>query len=161
MPMADLREVLRRIGLGPVATYLQSGNVVFSSADTDKKELERRIEAAVSEGLGFGVSVLVKSREELVAILKNNPFDVKGEAVRKQVYFVLLKDRPDAESRKGFDSGSYDNEAFYRGPDCVYLNCRAGYGRAKLNNNAVERKLKVGATTRNYKTLLRLVGMSE
>lgn len=160
MPMADLREVLRNIGLAHVHTYIQSGNVVFTSRATDKTGLEKRMETAIFEVFGFEVPVLVKLREELIAILENNPFAMEGEGARGQVYFVLLKDRPDTESRKAFDSETYDNEAFYCTPNCVYLNCGRGYGKARLNNNLVERKLKVGATTRNYKTLSRLVEMS-
>jgi uncharacterized protein (DUF1697 family) len=45
--------------------------------------------------------------------------------------------------------------------DRIYLYCPGGYGKTKLSNNYFENKLKVEATTRNWKTLLKLNEIAE
>jgi uncharacterized protein (DUF1697 family) len=55
---------------------------------------------------------------------------------------------------------SYPNEEFVLTPECVYIYFGNGYGNAKLNNNFFEKKLKVAATTRNYRTLVKLVELA-
>ena len=55
---------------------------------------------------------------------------------------------------------SYRNEEFSITDDCIYFYSAIGYGKAKMNNNFFERKLKVTATARNYKTMLKLLSLS-
>ena len=160
IPMAELRELCKSIKLKDVNTYIQSGNVVFKSDLQKTSELESLISKAILKSFGFEVPVIVKTTSQLHQILNENPFESEDEVIRKQIYFVLLNNTTNVEEFSKFKGESYANEEFSISKNCVYLKCKAGYGKAKLNNNLVERKLKVLATTRNYRTMHKLLELS-
>ncbi len=157
--MADLRSMLEKNNFENVRTYIQSGNVVLDSKETAIPLLEATISAAIKATFGFEIPVLVKLKGDIQDILKRNPFEETANNSDKRLYYVLLKTAPDRDLVKAFETERYENEGFSVASDCVYLVCNKGYGNAKLNNNLIERKLKVEATTRNHRTMLRLVEM--
>ncbi len=161
VPMADLRSMLQKMGFKDISTYIQSGNVVFSSDEKDSQTLEEQIKKRIQDTFGFEVPVLVKSVAEFKKMIQQNPFTEAENLEKNQVYFVLLRDIPLKEKVAIFQKEEFKNEKFEFTTDCVYLLCQDGYGRAKLNNNLVERKLKVEATTRNYRTMAKLLEMAE
>lgn len=158
--MADLRAMLTKMGFKAVNTYIQSGNVVFESLETNIDILEQRIKEAIANTFGFDVPVLIKDSTKLLAILRKSPFQKEEDLAANRIYYVLLKTVPEKEAMVNLDQGDYPNESFVITPNCVYLNCFLGAGKAKLNNNIIERKLNVQATTRNHKTLVKLLELS-
>ena len=104
---------------------------------------------------------LVKSREELNSIFDANPFTDASDIENKRVYFALLKKPPQIELAEKFKNEDYPGEQFTITDECVYLNYTLGAGKAKLNNNLIERKLKVSATSRNYRTMTKLLELSK
>jgi len=161
MPMVDLRAMLEKLNLQNVTTYIQSGNIAFDSTETDIGILEKRIKTGIQAVFGFDVPVLVKSKSNFESIIIQNPYTDKETIEKKQVYFVLLKSIPAPELVKALQIEIYENEKCFVSEDCVYLFCQTGYGKAKLNNNLIERKLKVEATTRNYRKMMKLLEMSK
>lgn len=157
--MDELRKTLENIGLNDVATYIQSGNIVFNSEAIKIDELQSKIHQAILKDFGFEVPTLVVTGDEVTRILNANPF--ADETEKSRLYFVLLKQPPKQEMVDGLNEQNFPNEDFHITPTCVYLCCKKGYGNAKLNNNLIERKLKVGATTRNLKTMQKLVEMTQ
>ena len=101
--------------------------------------------------------ILVLLGNEIEKILKGNPF---AEEEENKLYYVLLKYPPEEALVDQFNEQQFENEDFHITNDCVYLLCKKGYGNAKLNNNLIERKLKVEATTRNLKTMQKLLEMT-
>ena len=161
VPMAELKELLVDQELKEVETYIQSGNVVFKSELNNNKALEKQIKAAILRRFEFNVPVIVKTVDQVKEILNQNPFKTNDENLRKQNYYVLLNEQPKQEAVEKFKLENFVNEEFYITSNCVYLKCHAGYGKAKLNNNLTERKLKVEATTRNYRTMSKLLELSD
>lgn len=157
--MADLRESLHKRGFEGVQTYIQSGNIVFKNKGGELFELEEAIKKAILDDFGFDVPVLVRTAKDLESILKNNPF--AKEENTKQLFFVLLKQPPTKALVEEFDELKFEGEDFHITDACVYLNCKIGFAKAKLNNNFIERKLKVEATARNLRTMQKLVEMAE
>lgn len=160
VPMADLRNLLGNIGLQNVKTYIQSGNVVFESDINNTDEILKLIENSILDKFGFEVPVLVKYAEELRSIIDTNPYNNQNDLEQKLIYFVLFLELPNNKLLNAFKEESYPDEEFTIIKDCLYLNCRQGYGNAKLNNNLIERKLKIIATTRNYRTMSKLLEMA-
>lgn len=155
--MADLRALLVNIGLESVQTYIQSGNVIFQSSEGNIQKLEIKIHNAILETFGFEVPVLVKSPEDLQQVFDDCPFP---EAKKTNSYFTLLFNVPNNELVEELTKISYPNEEFVITNECVYFYCSTGYGKAKCSNNFFERKLKITATARNYKTMLKLLSLS-
>ncbi|MDF0715202.1 DUF1697 domain-containing protein [Muricauda sp. 334s03] len=156
--MAELRHVLEDSGLKNVKTYIQSGNIVFDSEQADKKILQEKITATIRQDFGFDVPTLVINGGGVKSILEANPFS--DEAEENKLYYVLLKSHPKEELVKQFNTLQFEHEGFHISNACVYLFCKNGYGKAKLNNNLIEKKLGVEATTRNQKTMLKLLEMT-
>ena len=158
--MADLRLLLEGLGLEQLITYIQSGNVVFKTSETDKNVMENQIQEAIAKAYGFDVPVIVKDRSELEKIILANPYQNKEELEGNKIYFVLPQKRPQTQLVKAMQEITFENEQFVVGNDCIYLRCALGAGKAKCNNNFFERKLKVNTTTRNHRTLTKLLQLA-
>jgi uncharacterized protein (DUF1697 family) len=155
--MEALRTMMRELGFEAVTTYIQSGNVVFRTKVTDAKDLRQSIAQQIEQAFGHKVPVLVLSIKELLHILDLNPFRNTHSADQNMLYYVLLLDTPLQDGISALNDEKFEGERFSITTDCVYLCCQNGYGNAKLNNNLVERKLKVLATTRNHATMIKLI----
>lgn len=155
--MADLQKLLEAAGLQQVKTYIQSGNIIFSHA-SDAPEIEQMIEQQIEAHYGFAVKTIVRTPEELRQMLEHNPF--ADEDVKLQ-YFVLLAEVPADDVVEKLKTFDYQPEAYALKGKTVYFFVPNGYGKAKMNNNFFEQKLKVAATTRNWKTISKLLEISE
>ncbi len=155
--MAELRELLSKSGLENVKTYIQTGNIIFQSANNDLKTLETKIKTAILNHFGFEVSVLVRTSEQLNKIFDDCPF---SEEKKTNSYFAILSEVPQEDLVKEASEKTYDNEQYKIINDCLYFYCANGYGNAKFSLNFFERKLKVDATARNYKTMIKIIELS-
>ncbi|TMU55484.1 DUF1697 domain-containing protein [Flagellimonas algicola] len=156
--MADLRQCLTQSGFQDVETYIQSGNLSCKKDGLTAKAVEIEVHKVILKHFGFDVPTLVLTKEELKRIIDQNPYAGEEE---KSLYFVLLKSEPEKDLMDSFNLLHFDNEAFQVNHNCVYLCCKAGYGKAKLSNNLIENKLKVQATTRNFRTMMKLLEMAQ
>ena len=150
--MAALRELCVSLGHADVETYLQSGNVIFSSKKSQAK-LGPSLSAAIAERFGYAdVDVLVWTAAELAALIRANPFAVRHCDVSKLHVTFLAKD-VGAAPLKGIGADAYLPDEFASAPRAIYVHCPNGYGRTKLNNAFFERKLGTRATTRNWQSV--------
>lgn len=157
VPMAELRVLFLALGFQKVETYIQSGNVVFQILEDDIDKLESSIHQAIISHFGFDVPILIKTPEMLQQIFDGCPF---SEEQTMNSYFMLLYNSPDKDLVEEISKLSNDNETFMVTGDCIYFHSAFGYGKTKFNNNFFERKLKVTATARNYKTMVKLLSLS-
>lgn len=153
--MAELRDLLTNAGFQNVQTYIQSGNVIFQSF-LKASELEEIIQNLILNHFGFDVLVIVKTNRELQTILNNCPF---SEEKKAESYFIMLNKIPDTNLVEEVAKITYENEEVVIKNDCLYFYSSAGYGRTKFNMNTYERKLKVVGTSRNFKTMLKLLSL--
>lgn len=157
--MADLKAMHESLGLQHVLSYIQSGNVVFHSAEADAPQLQRHIEASFEQQFGFHSDVIVRTLAEFNEIVEKNPFQGQQNKEPKWVVVLFLAARPDATAqdnlRKAYDG---PEEIFIVGQE-MYVYYANGMGRSKLSGNFIERKLKTVGTARNWNTILRLLEM--
>jgi len=158
VPMADLRILYEELGLKNITTYIQSGNVIFESKVANKA-LEKKIEKKIKVKFGFDVSVITRTKEELNAVIKENPFTKENNIELEKLYVIFLGEIPDPVLLKKLIESDLGPERFIVCGKTIYLYCPVGYGEAKLNNNFFEKKLKVVATTRNWRTTNILLDM--
>lgn len=153
--MADLRLSLEKSGFSDVKTYIQSGNLILKS-EKQAKSIMSSVQECIQKDFGFEVPTLVLITREIKSILENMPFQNTEE---KNLYFTLLHKKPNRDLVDSFKELQFENEDFVVAENCVYLNCKKGAGKAKLNNNIIENKLKVTATTRNLNTMRKMIEM--
>lgn len=161
--MIDLKSLFESIGCTTVTTYIQSGNVIFAYKKTTTNTLSNLISKEIMKQFGFEVPVLVLTPEILTSIYKNNPFTQKienEEIEDKKMYFTLLTSPPDPTATKELMATDYGVEQFVITDNVVYFYAANGYGKTKLSNNFFEKKLKSQATTRNLKTVIKILQIS-
>jgi uncharacterized protein (DUF1697 family) len=156
--MPDLRALLGSLEAEEVATYVQSGNVVFKSSDSSAN-LTRAIERRIRRDLGLSVTVLLRTPRQLAKVLAGNPFakDVKDPT---KLHVTFLAEKPDrARARELDPKRAEPDELRFAGQE-IYLHCPNGYGRSKLTNAYFEKQLGMAATTRNWKTVTKLAELA-
>lgn len=159
--MADLRTLLGKLPFEKVETYVQSGNIVFKAKEKNVSNVEKMIEKAIQDAYDFEVPTLVKTPAELKHVLENNPFLNNPETATERLYMTFLKEEPAAERIEKLKTFDYSPEDYRLEGKDLYFFAPNGYGRAKMNNNFFENKLKVVATTRNWRTVNKLYEMSQ
>jgi uncharacterized protein (DUF1697 family) len=159
--MKSLQEMYERLGLSSVKTYIQSGNVVFENKSSEPETLGKLISEEILKTFGFKVPVIVIEKAALKEISTHNRYIIeRGEDISK-LHVTFLSQEPLKNLSESVHSGEYLPDEFYITGKSIYLFCPNGYGNTKLSNNFFEKKLKVQATTRNWKTILELVKLSE
>lgn len=154
VPMAGLRSAVEALGYNDVATYLQSGNVVFGTASKPEATLARTLERTIERTFRLDVTVLVRSAAQLARIQQDNPYLARRRDPTT-LHVTFLADRPSAAARRALPDGEGPDELTVQGRE-AYLWCPKGYGRTKLTNAWFERRLDVRATTRNWRTVVTL-----
>ncbi len=158
--MADLKIHLAELDFQNLQTYIQSGNIVFETTPGSTEKLQTLISKKIAEKYGFEVPTLVKTANELQEALQRNPFHPEGEAEPNKMYFTFLATLPTPDRVAHLHSFAYPPEQFVLEGKNIYFYSPNSYGRAKMNNNFFENKLKVPATTRNWRTVKILFDMA-
>ena len=157
--MADLRALFAAVGSEDVTTYVQSGNVVFKSPIASPAELIEAIEQRISRDLGLSVAVLLRTKPKLARVAAGNPFEKSGNDPAK-LHVTFLADAPGRDRVRALEAKQFAPDEFRVVGEEVYLHCPRGYGRTKLSNAYLEKQLGVTATTRNWKTVRKLVELA-
>ena len=159
--MDALRKLYDNLGFRNVSTYVQSGNVIFSSNDIDTHELEQKISKEIEKEFGFEVPIIVLTVDKLKYVIDNNPFLKFPDKDHAFLHVTFLSSKPDYFDPKVIENKKQEGEDVFFTDDVVYLYCPKGYGSTKLTNTFLESKLKVGATTRNWKTTNELLKITQ
>jgi uncharacterized protein (DUF1697 family) len=174
VPMAELREVVTSLGHTGVTTYIQSGNVLFTTAGTDNAKLAAALETAIEDRFGLWSSVVVLSRDELAEVLAANPYS--GEPDPRLVHVVFrnaepppdVRDRIEAAVKAAAAKGSRDT--VHSAGRALYLHTPDGFGKSELAQNLMrimtpppkqKRQAALAATARNLATSTKLLSLCE
>ncbi len=148
LKMDELKSLFESLSFQHVTTYIQSGNIVFQS-ELMINEIENLITINIQIVFGYTVPVIVMTREYLKQIINDNPFTKDKEAF---LHCTFLSDDVNESEKELIESKKLEKEEVHFGKRVVYLCCPEGYGNTKLTNTFIEKKCKVVATTRNWKT---------
>jgi uncharacterized protein (DUF1697 family) len=161
VPMAELREMFAGLKFANVRTYIQSGNVIFDSKETDEAALAKKISKKILSQFGFEVPVVIRTEKELSDTLKKNPFIKEKNIQEERLYITFLENEAVKELADKLKLPEGSTDRFVISGREIYLYCPGGYGETKLSNNFFESKLKVKATTRNWRTSNELLKMMQ
>jgi uncharacterized protein (DUF1697 family) len=156
LPMASLRTSVASLGYADVATYIQSGNVVFRT-DEPESVIVERLRALLAERHGLSVPVVARTGEELTDAVDRHPFTDIG--IEPKLLHVAFLDRePDLSDGPHPDRWLPDGWAI-EGRE-LFLAYPAGSGRSKMTIEQFERPWRVTATARNLNTVVKLAAMA-
>jgi uncharacterized protein (DUF1697 family) len=158
--MADLKALYEDLKFKDVTTYIQSGNVIFKGKSSSDQKLAKRIEDAIYERYNFNVPVIIRTVEEMEHAISVNPFLKQSKIDIEKLHITFLAEIPEQENVESIRNINYSPDRFIIIDKEVYLYCPNGYGITKLSNNFFEQKLKIKATTRNWRTVNKLFEMA-
>jgi uncharacterized protein (DUF1697 family) len=157
--MRQLRELLAQLaGFDDVRTYLQSGNVVLWS-EASPAQVGRECERQIAERLGLDISVVVRTRPQLAAVVKRNPLgDVATDPRLYQVSFCAAK--PGAALVRRLGACASEAERFKAVGRELYAWYPDGVGRSRLAAHTARLGAEVAATARNWTTVTALLELA-
>lgn len=159
--MEHLRKVMETEGYKNVATYIQSGNVVFSTDETDKAKIKREMETLLYREYGHDVFNFILDEAELQQAIKNNPYtgpEPEPQGVKK--YFVtFLSADATVQGLDQMKKYNRSDDEFKATGSVMYLKLSRSAADSKLTNSFIESKMSLKSTTRNWNTTLKLLEM--
>ena len=158
--MDELRDLHVSLGLHDVLSYIQSGNVVFKSDNTDAAQLRQQIEDSFEKKFGFHANVLVRTAPELQAIIANNPFQDQQSKESNWIVVLFLAASPDSSAQTEILKYDGPEELFIIGKE-LHIYYPDGIGRSKLSHSFIEKTLKTSGTARNWNTVHKLHEMMQ
>lgn len=159
--MAGLKVLYEELGFKEVKTFIQSGNVVFktSSKESDT-HLAKKIQEAIIAKYAFEVPVIIRTVEEIEKIISSNPFVAEPSIDVEKLHITFLSEKPNELKVDAIKNVDFSPDRFTIVDTEIFIYCPNGYGNTKLSNNFFEAKLKVTATTRNLKTVNKLLELA-
>jgi uncharacterized protein (DUF1697 family) len=158
--MEALRAAFATLGFSNVKSYVQSGNVVFEALAGSVGSLTGKIEKKILEEFGFSVPVFVATPKKLGETIERNPFLKAPGIDQAKLHVTFLSADPPPQALETLQPLAAASEQLHIVGGAIYLYCPLGYGNTKLSNTAIEKKLSVGATTRNWNTVKTLLAMT-
>lgn len=156
VPMAKLRAILIKSGFNNVQTYIQSGNILLESAKSPEV-ISALIHDEIAKHFGGDIAVITITPSTLSRIVVQNPFPATDPA---NMYYVFLASTPERDAIESLMQQDLTPTKWAQGHDVIYMYCPQTYSKSKMNNNFIEKKLKVAASTRNHNTTSKLVHLS-
>lgn len=161
IPMADLKKGFEQLGFGEVKTYLNSGNVIFSSDEENIENLIYRIETMIKNQFGFDIPVFVISKEKLEDILRNAP-DWWGNE-NKEIYDNLIFIMPPATFADVFNEIGEPKEGLERIKDyketVFWSFSRKDYQKTNWWSKTASARISSKLTIRTANTVRKIAGM--
>jgi len=153
--MAELRAACEALGWQDVATYIQSGNVVFT-ADAAPAELEATLEKALAARFGIEVPAIVRTAASWSALVAANPFPAEAEREPNRVQLLVSKAPPAEDAADRLAARAAGGERVRAAGGALWLYYPAGIAGSKLTPALVDKAAGSPATGRNWRTVLAL-----
>ncbi|MFY0252521.1 DUF1697 domain-containing protein [Chitinophaga sp. 30R24] len=155
--MEDLRQQLETAGFKEVTTYIQSGNVMFSSANSNDTTLAHKIEKLLQAAYGFEVPTIIRSVSALETVVQQSPFPGVIPDKERQIYITFLS-TPTSQAEKVISELQSNAETLYLGKREVYTMINKKLEKKPLDVIIkLEKKLGIPCTTRNWATVNKVI----
>jgi uncharacterized protein (DUF1697 family) len=159
--MADLRDLVTKLGFADVRTLLQSGNLVFRGDGRSSAEVEQFLEAELEKRFRIRTDFFVRTAAQWNAVIARNPFRKEAERDPAHLVAMFLKRAPAAKQVTALEQAISGREEICAQGSVIYIVYPDGIGKSKLTNALMDRKLDTRGTGRNWSTVLKLAAMCE
>jgi uncharacterized protein (DUF1697 family) len=159
--MDALRSLYESLGLRKVETFIQSGNVVFTTQARDRMALAQRIEEAIEKKFGFHCDVVLRNASELRDVLARNPFAERLDIDPAKILITLLASDPDPEGCAKVRAMDIHPEELHIDGREVYVYFANGMARPKMPWPLIGKALKTPGTGRNLNSIRKLLAIAE
>lgn len=164
--MMELCALCTKLKLRNAVTYIQSGNVVFHTGESDLPALAEKIQSAIGKKFGFKPAIMLRTLEEWRGVVKRNPFNKRLAAKKDPIHpgrFLVnfLAIDPGHAARKLAHAVDTSPEEMCIIGREAYIYFPKGQGQSTMSWDKIERILKTNGTGRNWNTVLKLLALAE
>lgn len=159
--MDALRGLYESLELRDPQTYVQSGNVIFTTEERNMLRLAQRIENGIERAFGFHSDVILRTAAELREVIAKNPFATRRDTDPSKLLITFLAAAPGPEARekaRTFKAGP--EELSINGCE-LYIYFPQGIGQSKLSMPALLKTLKTSGTGRNWNSVTKMLEIAE
>ena len=135
------------------------GTFFFERAKTVGEEIAPVISASILDRFGYQVPVITRTARELQEIVQANPF-VQAGAETDKLHFMFLAELPDSAQIEALDPNRSPGDEFAVLGREIYLHLPNGVARSKLTNSYFDSKLSTTSTSRNWRTVQKLLELA-
>ena len=154
VPMAVLHKEMERLGFSKIVTLLNTGNVIFETRET--AGLETKIEDHLQKTFGFAVPVLLRSFEEILGVVKSNPFEAIEVTDSIRLYVTFLKNEPKNKLNLPYISKDESFRIIAVENRMVFSVLDLSKGKNINGMGKLEQLFGKEVTTRNWNTVIKL-----
>ena len=155
--MDRLRQIFESLGFSGVETFIASGNVIFETKSGNVRSLERKIENALMEALGYEVATFIRTGDELVEIARYQAFTQTDLADAQSLNIMFLGETMDDQSKERTVALKTDIDILHVHGREVYWLCRKRQSDSSISNAAFRRALGgIPSTVRGLNTVRKM-----
>lgn len=158
--MEELRALCQSLKLRDSQTYVQSGNIVFRTDETDTDRLAKRLENAIERKFGFHADVVLRTTAELKDCIARSPFAARKELEPGKLLVTFFACNLEKDRCEQIRAIQAEVEEIKLAARELYIYYPDGMGRSKLVP-VLDRTLKKSGTARNWNTVTKLLEMAE
>ena len=158
VPMAQLRDLCAGLGWQDVATYIQSGNLLFEAPGTDSA-LEKTLERAIEVEFGLDVPVIVRSAAEWAKLAASYPFEKTARDAPNRLQLLVSKKPLATDAAEKLRARAQAGEEVEAVAGGLWVHFPEGVARSKLTPSLIDKACGSPATARNYRTVVKLEEM--
>lgn len=153
-----LRGVFESLGFDNVRSVISSGNIIFASDEQDERELENKIQQALASQLGIPGGTIVRSEDEMRALLVTSPFGSREHSKESYLVMTFVKDRRFVPPFPIPHDTGYGSTVLSYNKEASALASVTDATRVKTPDFMVwlEKQCGKGITTRTWKTVERI-----
>lgn len=160
LPMAELRAHIADLGWENVATYIQSGNVVFDAA-CSPAEAEAALEALIAKHYGYEAPAIVRTRDQWAKYPGGNPFHDAARDTPNYLLMLVAKRPMKGDAAEVIQARAAAGERAEKVGETLWIHFPEGSGTSKLTPALIDKAIGSTATSRNYRTVRTLLDMLE
>lgn len=159
IPMAELRALAAKLGFGDVATFIQSGNLIFTTT-LSPAAVETALEAAIQKRFGFSVDVVARTAEQWQRYAARTPFEDAASLRPQLLHLGLAKAALRAGTGEALAPYLRGGERVHPADDCIWIDYAAGAGQSKVSPAVLDRAAGSTVTARNWRTVQKLAQLA-
>jgi uncharacterized protein (DUF1697 family) len=158
LPMAELRALCGELGWSDVATYIQSGNIVFT-ASGKVEAIEAALEETIRKHYGYEAPAIVRTAAQWAHYPPANPFPNAAKDEPNRLMLLLSKRPPAQGAEDAIQARATAGETVRRAGDALWIHFPNGAGTSKLTPALIDKAVGSPTTARNYRTVTMLLEM--
>ena len=160
--MKQLADILTTAGFRNVSTFIASGNVIFEATAKDPARIAKKMEKHLLNALGYEIKVIIRTVDELRAIIKRNPFKKPKPSPDEMLFVTFFASSPPVKPRLPLRSKTENMEVVALTDGAAFIIAqREQTGWFGFPHTFAEKEFKVLTTTRNWTTVVKIVPAAE